>query len=79
MIRDILATRILEPLSRGIGVARPDLRAGFAMSQVVGLAIGRHVVAIPPLAAASHEELVAALAPSLAHYLAGDWLPDPGT
>ena len=54
--------------------ANPGLRASLMASQLVGLAMARHVVAIGPLAAASREELVRALTPVLDHYLRGDWV-----
>jgi hypothetical protein len=46
-------------------------------SQVVGLAMGRHVVELDALATVSREQLVRAVAPVFDHYLTGEWVDDP--
>jgi hypothetical protein len=43
-------------------------------TQVVGLAMGRHIVQISPLAAASRQQLIRALAPVFDHHLTGAWV-----
>jgi AcrR family transcriptional regulator len=73
LVRDILTDRMLLPIARGVAADRPELRAAMVGSQIVGLVVARHVVALPPLATASREELVAALAPAITHYLQGQW------
>jgi AcrR family transcriptional regulator len=70
-IRDLLDQRLLLPLASRVGRDRPELRASLVASQVVGLAMARHVVGLTPLATASRAELVAALAPVFDHYLTG--------
>ena len=47
-----------------------ELRAGLAASQMVGLALMRYIVGFPAVVGASHDELVAQLAPTLQRYLA---------
>lgn len=74
LIRDLLAERMLIPIARRVGGSRPELRAGMVASQVVGLAAARHMVGLEPLAKASREDLVRAVAPVIEHYLRGDWL-----
>jgi len=74
LIRDLLAERILMPVARQVGGEQPELRASMVASQVVGLATARHLVGLPPLVAASRQQLIAALAPVIDHYLRGDWL-----
>jgi AcrR family transcriptional regulator len=69
LIREILTERILGPLAEHVGGPDPELRASLMGSQIVGLAMARHVVGLAPLASASREELVAALAPVFDHYL----------
>jgi AcrR family transcriptional regulator len=76
LIREILTERILTPLAERVGGADPELRASLMATQVVGLAMGRHIVAIGPLATASREQLVRAVAPVFDHYLTGDWVGD---
>lgn len=50
-------------------------RAALAASQLIGLAVGRYLVRVPPLAAASIEDLVAQVGPTLQRYLTGELLP----
>ena len=47
-----------------------ELRAGLAASQMVGLALMRYIVRFPAVVGASHDDLVAQLAPTLQRYLA---------
>ncbi len=74
LIRDLLADKLLNPIASRVGGDRPELRASMVASQVVGLTVSRHVVGLPPLAAASREELLRALTPVVEHYLRGDWV-----
>jgi AcrR family transcriptional regulator len=75
LIREILTERILGPMAEHVGGSDPELRASLVGSQIVGLAMARHVVGLKPLASASRETLLAAIAPVFDHYLAG---PLPG-
>jgi len=63
-----VAQRLLLPLASRVGRDRPELRASLVASQIVGLAMARHVVGLTPLTTASHAELIAALAPVFDHY-----------
>ncbi len=74
LIREMLTTSFLLPLAEQVGGANPRLRAALAASQIVGLGMARHVVGLQPLAAASHEQLVRAVAPVFDHYLGGDYI-----
>ena len=74
LIREILTERILTPLAQRVGGTDPELRASLMATQVVGLAMGRHIVAIGPLTKASREQLVRAVAPVFDHYLTGAWV-----
>jgi AcrR family transcriptional regulator len=73
LVRELITGRLLLPVAERLGGAAPALRASLAGTQVIGLVLGRYVVRLPPLAAASREQLIEALAPVLAHYLGGDW------
>jgi AcrR family transcriptional regulator len=79
LIRQLLTTRLLTPLAEHIGRDRPELRASLMASQVVGLAMARHVVALEPLSSVSREQLIAAIAPGFDHYLAGDLSAEDAT
>jgi AcrR family transcriptional regulator len=59
-------------LVRAIGSDHPDLRAELVGTQLVGLAIARHVLGVEPLASADHETIVAAIGPTMQRYLVGD-------
>ena len=74
LIRELLTTRLLLPIAERVGGADPQLRAAFVASQIVGLGMARHVVGLEPLAAASREQLVRAIAPVFDHYLGGSWI-----
>ena len=73
LIRDVLAERMLLPIARELGTDRPELRASLVASQLVGLMVARYVIGLEPMASASREMLIAALAPAFTHYLEGDW------
>ncbi len=53
------------------GAFAPELRASLAGSQVVGLAMARYVVRVPPLADADPAEIAAAVGPTIQRYLTG--------
>ncbi len=57
-----------------IGVDEQDrlVRSGLISSQIMGLAMMRYVWKIEPVASMSDDEVVAAVAPNLQHYIEGD-------
>ena len=59
-------------LVRALGSDQPELRAELVGTQLVGLAIARHVLRLEPLASADHDTIVAAVGPTMQRYLAGD-------
>lgn len=77
MLREFVADSILGRLAevagaRGGGTAEADYRAALVASQVVGLALARYVLGLEPLAAASQDDLAAAIGPTLERYLTGE-------
>ncbi|MDT5128986.1 MAG: hypothetical protein QOH54_4630 [Mycobacterium sp.] len=50
-------------------------RSGLISSQIIGLAMMRFVWKIEPVASMSEDEIVAAVAPNLQHYIEGDMGP----
>ena len=54
-----------------IGEDDAELRLGLFASQVAGIFLTRHVVALPPIATADVDRLVAAAGPTLQRYLTG--------
>jgi AcrR family transcriptional regulator len=71
LMRGFMVREVVVPIAAALAVPRPDLRAELAMTQVVGLIMGRYVLAVEPLASAPVDELVPLLAPTLQRYLAG--------
>jgi len=59
-------------LLRALEADQPDLRAELVGTQLVGLAVARHVLRVEPLASADHETIVAAVGPTMQRYLTGD-------
>lgn len=72
LLREFVATVVINRLIRELDMDRPDLRAALGASQIVGLGMMRYVVQLEPLASADHDTLVAAIAPNLQRYLTGD-------
>lgn len=57
------------PFIAGVGdPATAPRRAGLVSSQLLGLAVCRYVLKLPPVVALSHEEIIAALGPTLQRY-----------
>jgi hypothetical protein len=69
LIRGFMVREVVAPIAAALDV--PELRAELAMTQIVGLIMGRYVIAVEPLASAPVDELVPLLAPTLQRYLAG--------
>lgn len=79
LLREFVATVIIDRLIRELDMDHPDLRAALGASQIVGLGMMRYVVELEPLASADHATLVAAVAPNLQRYLTGDLEPVAGS
>jgi len=71
LLRDLLAREVFARVAHELGLPDAPLRANLVGSQIVGLVVARYVVAVEPLASASAEEVVRAIAPTLQRYLTG--------
>jgi AcrR family transcriptional regulator len=71
MLREFLTREVLGRIAAAAAPDRAELRASIAGSQVVGLAMARYIVRVPPLADAEREEIVAAVGPAIQRYLTG--------
>ena len=78
------AAMVREMVTRGVGsfVAaltddQPETRTVLVGSQVVGLALARHVVRVEPLASLPAADVVDYVAPIFQHYLVGPLRQDP--
>jgi AcrR family transcriptional regulator len=71
--RDFMQNYVLTAVSEALGGGKDStLRAMLAASQLVGVAMLRYVMEVPPLATLSGDELVRVIAPTLTRYLTAD-------
>ncbi|MGE5136726.1 MAG: TetR family transcriptional regulator [Gemmatimonadota bacterium] len=71
VMRRFLAERVITAIAAAMGADEPGLRGALVASQLTGLAVTRYAVQLPPLTAASVDDLVRWVAPVLQHYLTG--------
>jgi AcrR family transcriptional regulator len=71
MLRNFMIHRLYAPLMERLGSDQPDLRAGLAVSQIIGVGMGRYVLKFEGLAEAKSSEVIDWLAPTLQRYLTG--------
>jgi AcrR family transcriptional regulator len=76
LVREFFATQIVRRLMRELNApidpAELPIRSSLVASQLFGLALIRYILQFEPLASASHETVVAAVAPTIQRYLLGD-------
>lgn len=72
LLRVFVTRQIVGRIVAALDVSQAELRATLVGSQLVGLAVIRHVVRVPPLATAGATAVIAAVAPAVQHYLTGD-------
>ncbi|HEY3870046.1 MAG TPA: TetR family transcriptional regulator [Actinocrinis sp.] len=68
----MLRREVVPVIAARLPVPDPELRAELVFSQMVGLAMARHVIGVEPLASADVEKLVALVGPTVQRYLTGD-------
>jgi AcrR family transcriptional regulator len=78
ILRNLLTRDAVRPVTGRIGLPHADLRAELAGTQLMGLAIGRYVLAVEPLASASTEQIAEIVGPALQRYLTDPELPVDG-
>ncbi|MCU7824435.1 TetR family transcriptional regulator [Kitasatospora sp. DSM 101779] len=69
LMRGFMVTELVSRLAVGLDVPQPELRVELVMSQILGLAMARYVIAVEPLASAPAEELLPLLARAVQGYL----------
>ncbi|MBW0102992.1 TetR family transcriptional regulator [Pseudonocardia sp. KRD291] len=72
MLREFVTRAIIGPVVSRAAPDRHAERGSLVASQLIGLAMIRYVVRLEPLASAGHDDVAAALAPTLQRYLTGD-------
>jgi AcrR family transcriptional regulator len=71
LVREGFMRMVMLPIGRALGLDDVELRMSLVGSQLMGIVLARYVVAVEPLASASHDQLVAAYAPALQRYMDG--------
>ncbi len=74
LLREFLTTQVLRRVLDHLDVdpAEVPLRGSLVASQLIGLALMRHVVRLEPVASAAPETLVAMVGPTVQRYLTGE-------
>ena len=72
MFRGFLVGELVGRIAAELDVPQPELRVELVVSQIVGLAMARYVIAAEPIASAPVEDLLPLLAPTIQRYLIGD-------
>lgn len=74
-VRQLFIQQVAPAVAPAAPPASATTRAGLVATQILGLAISRYVLQLPPAVAMSHDEVVAWVGPTLESYLHG---PAPG-
>ena len=69
MLRDGFVGVVLVPAGRALGIDHVEHRMSLVASHVVGLVMGRYVLALEPLASLPGDAVVAAMGPTIQRYL----------
>jgi len=73
MLREFVGSALLSRLAQGLDGGPPSpevtLRVAVAAAHLVGVALLRYVIRLPPMVAATEDELVALIGPTLQRYL----------
>ena len=67
-MKAIFATQLF-PVVAGINPVRPERRAGLIATQMLGLALCRYVLRLPPVIEMSRDEIVSWLGPTVQRYI----------
>jgi AcrR family transcriptional regulator len=68
-LREFLAREVFGRVVSALGSDRAELRGSLVASQLVGLAMARYVIGVPPLSDADAEDVVRWLGPTVQRYL----------
>lgn len=68
-LREIFATQLVPMVARISGAGGAERRAGLMVTQFLGLAFCRYVLALPPVAALEPEDLMRFIAPTIQQYI----------
>ncbi|WP_157762453.1 TetR/AcrR family transcriptional regulator [Nocardia yamanashiensis] len=71
-VREVFAGQVMPAVLRFGAPADALRRAALVVSQMLGIALCRYVLRIPPVVALTHEELLAEVAPAIQRYLSSE-------
>ncbi|WP_033213419.1 TetR family transcriptional regulator [Kitasatospora phosalacinea] len=71
LMRGFMVTELVARVADQLDLEQPELRVELVMSQIVGLAMARYVIALEPLASAPPEVLAPLLGRTVQGYLTG--------
>lgn len=72
LLRDMMIREVVAVIAGRLSVPDPELRIELVFSQMIGLAMARHVIGAEPLASADIDRLVALVGPTVQRYLTED-------
>ena len=70
--RGVFAGQVMPMLAQVADRAEFAVRAGLISSQLLGLALCRYVLKVPPVVAMTPEQIIKGVGPSLQRYIAGE-------
>jgi AcrR family transcriptional regulator len=71
-VRDVFASQVAPAIARVGGKAQARQRAGLVASQILGLALCRYILRIPPVAEMSPDDIVRYVGPTIQRYAVGE-------
>jgi AcrR family transcriptional regulator len=70
-VRSIFGGQVVPMLARVVPPAELPVRAGLVATQIMGLAVTRYVLKVPPVVALDRAQIVRLLGPTMQRYVAG--------
>ena len=70
-VRGIFGGHVVPMLARVVPLPELPMRAGLVATQIMGFAITRYVLKVPPVVAMNREQIVQLLGPTMQRYVAG--------
>jgi AcrR family transcriptional regulator len=70
-VRGIFGGQVVPMLARVVPLPELPMRAGLVATQIMGFAITRYVLKVPPVVAMSREQIVQLLGPTMQRYVVG--------
>jgi AcrR family transcriptional regulator len=71
-LRLVIESSLMGPALKDLDESERAVRAGLVSTQLMGLAFVRYVWKVDPIASMSDDEIVAAVAPNLQHFIDGN-------